>query len=300
MAEFRVSAHALDVIFKLEAESLATALPSHFGIPMPRIVRHFPTELPRLDVHLQQLDTVFLAEDESLLHCEYQSGHRLDDLVRFSSQDIALFDAYRRNIRTVIFYGPAVQRRPAPLAMPALLYRPHMILMGRRSGTRALRRIRAALAQSGTLDEATRLDLVFLPLMRHRRPLDGIVEEAVHLATRLPGEQQVRVLGPLLGLAYHYTGEAIVNRLMRDLMATSTFRQYFETALEQGLAQGLQRGEVKGRREDVVRILTRRFGAMPAGLEDAISHIDDLALLDRLLDAALTVGSPEEMLPLLQ
>ncbi len=86
-------------------------------------------------------------------------------------------------------------------------------------------------------------------------------------------------------------------------MATSTFRQYFETALEQGLEQGLVRGReqglVQGRREDVVRILTRRFGAVPAELADAIGHNDDLALLDRLFDAALTVGSPEEMLPLL-
>src|SRR5271166_9908 len=101
MAEYQVSAHALDVIFKLEAEALATALPKHFGVAIPRIVSHFPTELPRLDVHLQQLDRVFLLEDTSLLHMEFQARYLLIDLVRFGQYDFSLFDAYGRLVRTV-------------------------------------------------------------------------------------------------------------------------------------------------------------------------------------------------------
>jgi hypothetical protein len=36
-------------------------------------VRHFPTELPVVDVHLEQLDTVFELADGSLLHLAFQT-----------------------------------------------------------------------------------------------------------------------------------------------------------------------------------------------------------------------------------
>jgi hypothetical protein len=49
--------------------------------------------------------------------------------------------------------------------------------------------------------------------MRHRQPAEEVVQEAVTLAQQLPERQQGRVLGPILGLAYHYLGEAILNRL---------------------------------------------------------------------------------------
>jgi hypothetical protein len=120
VADYKVSAHALDVIFKLEAEALAIAVPMQLGIRMPRIVRHFPTELPRLDVHLQQLDTVFLLEDESLFHMEFQAKYLRDDLVRFAEYDLGLHQEYHLDVSTAIFYGPASISLPhADLALPS-------------------------------------------------------------------------------------------------------------------------------------------------------------------------------------
>jgi hypothetical protein len=110
MAEYKVSAHALDVIFKLEAEALATALPRRLGIALPRIVRHFPTELPRLDLHLQQLDSVFLLEDASLFHLEFQASYLWEDLIRFAEYDLELHRQHRCDVISAIFFGPAVMR----------------------------------------------------------------------------------------------------------------------------------------------------------------------------------------------
>jgi len=56
MASSRITAQALDVILKLEAEQLSTAFPRYFDLDIPPIVRPFPTEIPQLDLHVDRLD----------------------------------------------------------------------------------------------------------------------------------------------------------------------------------------------------------------------------------------------------
>lgn len=38
----------------MEADALATALPDYFAVPIPPIVRRFPTEPPQLEPHIRQ------------------------------------------------------------------------------------------------------------------------------------------------------------------------------------------------------------------------------------------------------
>jgi hypothetical protein len=61
------------------------------------------TELPRLDLHLQQLDSVFLLEDRSLLHLEFQDGYLWEDLIRFAEYDLELHRQHRCDVISVIF-----------------------------------------------------------------------------------------------------------------------------------------------------------------------------------------------------
>jgi hypothetical protein len=58
--KYQVTAHVLDTLLKHEAEYLADALSSHFGLRLAPIAGPFPTEFPQLDLHLERLDTVFL------------------------------------------------------------------------------------------------------------------------------------------------------------------------------------------------------------------------------------------------
>jgi flagellar biosynthesis/type III secretory pathway protein FliH len=151
------------------------------------------------------------------------------------------------------------------------------------------------------------VDLIFLPLMRHTGPAEIIVKEAATLARQIPQPEQVRVLGPLLGPSYHYLGEGILNTLMEELMASSTMRELFADAIEQGMAQGmargmtegLERGKIDARRDDILRILTRRLGPVALALQETLLRVDDAARLDTLFDAALTVASLDEFAALL-
>jgi flagellar biosynthesis/type III secretory pathway protein FliH len=85
---------------------------------------------------------------------------------------------------------------------------------------------------------------------------------------------------------------------MEEIMATGAMRRLFEQAIEQGLEQGLEQGreqgleqgreqgELQARQRDVLHILERRFGAVPADVVTRIEQTADTARLIALLDAA--------------
>ncbi len=167
---FQITAHALDGLLKHEAEFLADALSTHFHLPIPRIIRPFPTELPQLDLHIERLDDVFETEGDALLHMEHQSTYTPDTLPRFLQYDAALHRATKKAIYTVVIYGPNVRRAPTSIRMPGWTYRVHNIYLGRRDGERVYQLPSARYPyDAGTpLTSGQRIDLVFQPLMHGR------------------------------------------------------------------------------------------------------------------------------------
>ena len=63
--------------------------------------------------------------------------------------------------------------------------------------------------------------------------------------------------------------------------------------IQQGIQQGMQQGMQQGQAEMVLRVLGRRFGALPAGLAAAVRGAGS-EQMPALLDVALTAGSLEE------
>jgi len=299
MASSRITAQALDVILKLEAEQLSTAFPRYFDLDIPPIVRPFPTEIPQLDLHVDRLDTVFELADDTLLHLECQSEHRSDTLPRFLANDVALYRKHRRRIRTVVIYGPAVRSAPSVLDIIAVRYTVQSVFLGQRDGEEAYRRLAERLMQGKPFDERDRLDLVFLPLMGNQHPLEDVVARGLSLARTLPDGQEQPATGALLALAYHYIGQNAFERLMERLMATNYdildkyLTRYVEQRLNQRLEQGLQQGTVQARRDDVLKVLASRFQPLPVALTNRIAAIQDQSQLDALFDLSLSAPTLE-------
>ena len=58
--------------------------------------------------------------------------------------------------------------------------------------------------------------------------------------------------------------------------------------------RGIDRGIVQARQQDVLVVLTRRFGAPPAAIVEQIAQIEDAQRLELILGAAATVASLDE------
>jgi hypothetical protein len=304
---FQITAHALDGLLKHEAAFLADALSTHFHLPIPRIIRPIPTELPLLDLHIERPDDLFETEGDALLHLEYQSDSTPETLPRFLHYDAALHRATKKPIHTVVIYGPKVTKAPSTIRFPGWTYRVHNIYLGRRDGERVYRALQRALATGAPLTAGQRIDLVFQPLMRQkRRPQEQVFREAVEQAGRLPESEQERAIGSLLVLAYHTLGEATLNRLMEELMTTNLlvkvlgehlekgFQQGLEQGVAQGIEQGVERGAVQARQEDILRILRRRYTTVPEPVLARIRQIADPERLSALLDSATDAHSLDQ------
>ncbi len=74
---------------------------------------------------------------------------------------------------------------------------------------------------------------------------------------------------------------------------------YEERVMQRGIAIGEQRGiaigTVRGKRETTLRLLRKKFGALPKAIEARIQAMETEAELDALLDAALDVQSLDDL-----
>jgi hypothetical protein len=95
-------------------------------------------------------------------------------------------------VRTVVFCGPRTRRAPLPIDGGTLPYRLDCVLIGDQDGAAVLARLRACASGGQPWSEADRLDLVFLPLMRHTLDTEAVVREGLELAEALPTSEQPR------------------------------------------------------------------------------------------------------------
>ena len=123
MPSYRLSQHAMDVIFKLEAQQLGSALARRFGLDLPPVVRYVPTDLPIADVHLEQLDSVFELDDGHKLalfgpHRTKRRHQTADGNVGFPARDCSRGAAWLSSARVVrCWVKSRNERNPCPVLL---------------------------------------------------------------------------------------------------------------------------------------------------------------------------------------
>jgi hypothetical protein len=272
----------MDVVFKLEAQQLGTALARRFGLDLPPVVRYVPTDRSVADVHLEQLDAVFELDAGSLVHLEFQTEHRPKTLKRFLLYDANLYDRFERPIHTLVIYGANVATAASEIAGGTIQYSVVSVLLGQQDGEATYRHLRAQVDSGGGLTPEERLDLIFLPLMKQRRARQEVIAGALDLARQLPEHQQEEALAARIGLGHRFLTERELDTLVEGLMSTSLGQRLID------------RGMVQARQQDVLVVLTRRFGAPPPAITERIAQIDDAQRLEMILGAAATAASLEE------
>lgn len=278
MPPYRLSRQALDVVFKLEAEALGAALPALIGLDLPPIVRRMPTELPVAQVHLEELDSVFKLGDGSLVDLEFERVFRREALKRFYHYASDLIRAYDRRVRTIAIYGGGRGRRSRSgrlvtrtrLDYGDVQYTVTNVFLDRLDGEATLGRLTAAVALRGSLSPEERLEVVFLPLMRHSRPELEVVRSALALAERLPAAEQSQVVASLIGLGRRFLDEGQLGVLLEDLMKTSIGEMILERGVERSIERGREEGREQGQQQALLTVLGARLGPVPPTLTERI------------------------------
>jgi hypothetical protein len=139
------------------------------------------------------------------------------------------------------------------------------------------------------------------PARAFQRVLTGVIR---HLE-RMPADERSRwleLLSYIHALVYHHRDTKEIPALQTTIEASvrtddhrrelfDMGKSYAETLKEEGREQG----EVRARRNTLLRLLRKRFGDLPAEIIERIGATNDIEQLDTWLDRVLTASSIEDM-----
>jgi hypothetical protein len=141
-----------------------------------------------------------------------------------------------------------------------------------------------------------------VPLMAGK-PEDGLLQSTHKIVeSRVPAETKRELLALTAGLAGVVVRDrGLLNRLLTETRLMGE-NYVFDVLRREGEAVGLVKGKAEGRAEgraegirlSLLRVLRRRFGAVPASIRSAVERARDAGRLERLLDAAAVAGNLKE------
>ena len=102
MQQFDVTAHNYDFVFKDSFNLFKNDIADFLKVELPGIASYLETEFAEIETNAERMDLNFILEDGSILHLEEEVEISVDDLIRFASYDLKLYNRYRDRIRTII------------------------------------------------------------------------------------------------------------------------------------------------------------------------------------------------------
>ncbi len=102
MNDFEIDYQNYDKIFKESLSIFKDKIIKFLGIDLPPIDSFMETDFAEIETSEERLDLNFRLEDGSILHLEEEADISKDDLIRFASYDLKLYNRYYDKIRTII------------------------------------------------------------------------------------------------------------------------------------------------------------------------------------------------------
>ena len=102
----------------------------------------------------------------------------------------------------------------------------------------------------------------------------------------------------MLGANYSWIEEPYKSQILEVLKLAQPFEDFYETfrkegwneGLKEGRDEGLREGRINGRKEDVCRIMNRKFGLQSLELQNFIKAINNETVLIRIIEEVLHIS----------
>jgi len=183
-----ISKHSRDIIQKYASSLFKDTTLELYGIKTAKIKELVNVDLPIMEVSGSSADIVFLLEDDSYLHLEFQTGYNKSDFIRFAGYDLRLYERDKRIINTVVIYSADVKHAPSVLALGSLTYNPGIVMMASYDGNAIYTDLQEKVKDGFSLSDLDMLNLIYLPLMRTDMPRYELAAKSVLLAQTIPND----------------------------------------------------------------------------------------------------------------
>jgi len=234
--ETKISKQYRDLIQKHVSGLFKDSALEFYGIKTAKIKELINVELPDVVVKGSSTDFIFLLEDDTYLHLEFQTTYNKDDLIRFAAYDLRLYARDGRRIITVVVYTADVEAADVELDIGSMVYRPGKVMMVDYDGNKIYRDLRKKIKAGLDLTDEDMLNLIFLPLMKHTIPRDELAKNSIKLANTIPDKTKRDVcLAAVFAFASKYLNESEMEGLKEVVRMTDLVDMIVEEAVEEAI-----------------------------------------------------------------
>ncbi len=217
----KISRQARDIIQKYASGLFKDTTLEFYGIKAARIKELINVELPVIEVADSSTDYIFLLEDDTYLHFEFQTAYNKSDLTRFATYDIRLYERDSRKVITVIIYSSEVKKAAAMLEVGSLVYSPQKVMMIDYDGNAIYTELEGKIKSGQTLLDTDMLNLIFLPLMKHNIPKNELAAKSIGLAQTIPDKTRRDIcIASIFAFGSKYLNVSEAHKLLEVLRMT--------------------------------------------------------------------------------
>lgn len=270
--EIQISGHNNDIIMKATAEMFKDKTLEVLGLKTAKIRDIMPTVLPVVEAQEKRLDFVFLLEDETLLHLEFQTTVPEDLLRRVAFYGTRIVAKHDRDVHTAIIYSGRIESAPNRLHKGSLTYQVTNVYLKGMNGDKEYLRIKIKLEQGEALEQTDLLKLIFLPLMKSTKSEAEMAVQAAELAKATNNQYTSFVIGAIVAITDKFLPEEYKKRLLEVLRMTQIEQWLREEALAEGELKGKLKGKLEGKLETAKNALKKGFSL------DDVAEITGLSL----------------------
>lgn len=245
--------HVYDLVQKNIAGLFRDEFLDFCGINLPPIIESLNVEFQEQPIlEERRADICFLLEGEILLHLEFQSKFKKEDVVRFLRYVLSLHERYpHRQIYMVIVFAAEAKVNPknVELSLGNLWFRPLIVNMGDTSkydAPKIFTSLQEKINKGEELTEKDMVSLVFLPLMKHNIIKRELALASFKMAKNIKNDRQrMTCISAIVGTAQKYLNETDFNLLEGVFRMTDVFDRILEEGFEKGIEKGIEEGERK-------------------------------------------------------
>jgi hypothetical protein len=233
-----ISRNDKDILQKCTSNLFRDKSLEFYGIKSAKIKELINVEIPAVKVAERATDAVFLLEDETYLHLEFQTTSSKNDLIRFAHYDFSLFERDGRKIKTVVIYSADVKRAAESIDIGQAVYSVDTVMMGERDGNAVYADLGEKINSGVELTDIDMINLIFLPLMGSDIPKDDIALQAAALAQNITDRTKKELcIAAAVAFGEKYLKKSTAKKIMEVLEMGSVFQEFVEERIEAGIEE---------------------------------------------------------------
>jgi hypothetical protein len=227
---------------------------------------------------------MFLLENDSILHIEIMNDEIKSDFQSMSVYDMSIVLKYGIQVRTVILNFGSKQNSNFQRSFGSVHYNTQVVDLSGLDGERVHKEISQKISSGFPINETDKLNLVFLPFMKHSISFSEVLRKVMLLIETIKDEEErmayVAVISEIIS---RFTGEQGIKVLKEYLMDT-----------EVGI-RIRDEGKKEGMRESIMIILLEKFKGLPDDVYYAIAEQKNENNLMKWLQNVTSICSIDEL-----